>query len=300
MRRPRIGAPAAARSSVACARRCKIFLRQRLLQAPGRPPPARAAIIGRLPAIEGLAERRMRFGTARSPTPISRRLSSISPQKWSKSACARCRAGIRAAAEPAQHQHDMQHDQVETAVDRIRHAQVRCRTGQLAPAPRSCHRSRRWCRSAEAGFLKWMNGQSMSGSASHAGDSQIERIAGALQSWLLPGYVNAAPDARRDRRRMTQDDDARRSARIRSPADWPPRFARAPRSGARALRSAAAAARPIRRGYILPAGRAGTDPARRPPGAGADRARHALDGRDRRAAKRSITSRRAPSARSPS
>ena len=64
-----------------------------------RSPVAPEPPIGRVPAIKSLAIRCISFGTARSPTPISRRLSSMSRQNRSKSACPNSRA-VAALAPP--------------------------------------------------------------------------------------------------------------------------------------------------------------------------------------------------------
>ena len=66
----------------------------------------------------------MRLGTVRSPTPISRRLSSISLQKWSNSACDSVRAALRPPCRRRSTSHKCSSKQVKTAVNRIRHAQV--------------------------------------------------------------------------------------------------------------------------------------------------------------------------------
>ncbi len=65
----------------------------------------------------------MRFGTVRSPTPISRRLSSISSQKRSNSAWDSA-APSASRLQPPQHHPQMQHQQIKTAVNRVRHGQV--------------------------------------------------------------------------------------------------------------------------------------------------------------------------------
>ena len=65
----------------------------------------------------------MRFGTVTSPTPISRKLASMSSQKRSNSACGQVRPGLD-RLHPPQYHPQMQHQQIKTAVNRVRHAQV--------------------------------------------------------------------------------------------------------------------------------------------------------------------------------
>ena len=93
-------------------------LRQRLparRQAPDRRPPRGRKRPPRRPACAS--------GTVRSPTPISRKLASISSQKWSNSACDKPAPPLD-RLQPPQHHPQMQHQQIKTAVNRIRHAQV--------------------------------------------------------------------------------------------------------------------------------------------------------------------------------
>ena len=113
------------RKDIACQRLLKVPLVRRV----------EGGKISGLPAVEGFGEGRIRFGTARSPTPISRKLASRSRQNASKSSwprAGRAAPSLRPAAEPVQQQHQMQHNQVEPALDRIRNPVigVKChRTG---------------------------------------------------------------------------------------------------------------------------------------------------------------------------
>ena len=86
-----------------------------------------------------------RAAPPRSPTPISRRLSSRSRQNTSNNCCPIVRPedrGPGACSPPRRrkHQHQMQDDQLEPAVDRVRYPVTRVKHAPSAPAPRSCHR----------------------------------------------------------------------------------------------------------------------------------------------------------------
>src|SRR6266702_7261638 len=74
-------------------------------------------------------------GTARSPTPVSRMLSSISWQNWSNSPWPSARLAARLALQATQKQHGMEHDHLQSAVNRIWHTIDLVKGGQA----RLCH-----------------------------------------------------------------------------------------------------------------------------------------------------------------
>ena len=80
------------------------------------------ALVGLGAAVERLRHPPHLLRHRRSPTPISRKLSSMSWQNRSNSSLADrrpCAAGI--SRQPPQHQHQMQHDHVEAGRHRVRH-----------------------------------------------------------------------------------------------------------------------------------------------------------------------------------
>ncbi len=113
--------------------------------------------IGGLAAIKSLAELCILRGTARSPTAISRRLSSRSRQNTSKSCCPRRLAGARTVlpetgpdagllsgpAGPTEVRDEAQSAQ--TVPRRCPPPRNRCKRWPRAPATRWCHRSRESC-----------------------------------------------------------------------------------------------------------------------------------------------------------
>ena len=113
-------------------------------QAPGRgsAEARRRPLAGR----KMLRRTRISRGTARSPTPISRRLSSRSRQNGRTMAAppgARGRPDLAnhpARREPAQQQHQMQHDQLESALGTIRDPVKGVKSKATALVPRWRHR----------------------------------------------------------------------------------------------------------------------------------------------------------------
>ena len=238
----------------------------------------------------------MRLGTVRSPTPISRRLSSISSQKRSNSAWQRP-APPSIGLQPPQHHPQMQHQQVKTAVNRVRHAQVPIK--QRFSRLRHDHAIDGLNGAAQGypGFPEVIERPKHCGFRKRAlyGPAHVAILRAAR-------YVNASRDARgRDQFRNDRDEpetltralSARPGRALARSAQRCRR--RAGLRGARRLHR-----RAVPEGLYPAARRARANPDRREPGSGADRDGNAVRRSPPSTARCSTTSRSAPSARSPS